>query len=184
MSEEPKNDARCDAGQLEVGDKLSRIQYYTVLEHDEEKALFTVENEQGFKFKVTSGIIEAEMHSASQFAREEKVTRTELVEKLENARDTCFTVVFRKQLTDKLLADKLFDLSEVDLGDGKARRKFARELLTGTERRLTGYLLNAEPRLGRTLVVDLEVEPGKHNIRMVDHRTISEMIYKNVRYYC
>ena len=32
--------------------------------------------------------------------------------------------------------------------------------------------------------VDLEVPSGKHNIRMVDHRTIQSLVLKNVLYTC
>ncbi len=188
MSEEDKALTRkCDAGQLEIGDRLSRIQYYQVLEINEDSngdRSYVVQNEAGFKFKVTSGIVEAEMFTANQFTTEEKVSRTELIEKLEGARDTCFTVVFERKLTDKLLADKLFDLSEIGLQTDRERRKYARELLKGTERRLVGYLMKAEPKMGRSMVVDLEVEPGRNNIRMVDHRTIKELIIRGVRYHC
>lgn len=175
---------KCDADRLQVGDRLSRIQYYEIIEVDETRENFTVQNEQGFKFKVTRGIIQAEMVSASQYEREEKVSRTELVEKLEGAGDTCFTVVFHKQATDKQVADLLADLEGKDLSTDRGRRALARELLHGEERALVGYLKTAEPKMGRSLVVDLEVSGSQHNLRMVDHRTIKSLILKNVRYHC
>lgn len=63
----------------------------------------------------------------------------------------------------------------------------------GTERVLTGYVLGAEPLLGRTVVIDLEKpkklrktkEPGvewDERQRQVDHRTLKWLIYKGVKY--
>jgi len=185
MSEEtPKRTPRCDLSKLQVGERLSRIQYYEVLEIDLEGNVVKLQNEHGFKFTVTPNIIEAEMYTATQFATEEKVTRTQLVEKMEAAGETVFTVTFLKQVTDKGMAAKLKDIDTMALGTDKARRAFARELLTGEERTLIGYLLNAEPKLGRSMVIDLQVPAGKHNIRMIDHRTIQSLILKNVRYTC
>lgn len=63
----------------------------------------------------------------------------------------------------------------------------------GTERVLTGYVLGAEPLLGRTVVIDLE-KPKKlrkskdgenewdERQRQVDHRTLKWLVYKGVKY--
>jgi hypothetical protein len=42
-------------------------------------------------------------------------------------------------------------------------------------------LLNTESKLGRSTVIDLTAPLG-NNIRMVDHRTIDFMIFKNKKY--
>ncbi len=188
MSEESApTPTRCDAETISVGDRLSRIAYYEVIEVDEDKGTFTLQNEKGFKFRVTRNIVEQEMFSAAQFNREVKLTRTELVEKMEGAGDACFTVIFNKQVTDKGMAQKLAAMDkagELDLTSDRTRRALARELLVGQERRLVGYLVSSEPKLGRSVVVDLEVPEDSHNIRLVDHRTVTALILKNVRYFC
>ncbi|MBH22942.1 MAG: hypothetical protein CMH57_00515 [Myxococcales bacterium] len=185
MSDEtPKRIPRCDLSKLQVGERLSRIQYYEVLEINLEDNVVKLQNEHGFKFTVTPNIIEAEMYTATQYAVEEKVSRTELVEKLESAGETVFAVTFLKQVTDKGIAAKLKDLDPDAVRTDKSRRALARELLKGEERTLVGYLLTAEPKLGRSMVIDLEVPSGKHNIRMVDHRTIQSLVLKNVLYTC
>jgi hypothetical protein len=51
----------------------------------------------------------------------------------------------------------------------------------GELRKLVGYLINVENGFGRSNVVDLEVKTG-HRMRQVDHRTIEDLILKNVRY--
>lgn len=185
MPNESAPTKRCDASQIKVGERLSRTQYYEVLEIDEEKGMFTVSNEQGFKFKLTTGVLEAEMYSARQYTQERKITRSELADLLENAGDTCFTVTFLKQATDKGVAEKLAALDTLDaLDTDRKRRKFARDLLAGEQRELVGYLYKLEPKLGRSMVIDLEIPAGKHNIRMVDHRTVLSVIYKNTLYTC
>ena len=48
----------------------------------------------------------------------------------------------------------------------------------GTERTLIGHFLHTEPLLGRSYVIDLEVNAQ----RLVDHRTIKSLIVQNVKY--
>jgi len=49
-----------------------------------------------------------------------------------------------------------------------------------------GYKIGVDENLGRTLVIDLKQKYGEkeydQRIRLVDHRTINWLIYKNVRY--
>lgn len=178
---------RCDAETITIGDRLSRIAYYEVIAVDEDKGVVTLQNQQGFKFNATCNIVEHEMFSASQYTSELKVTRTELVEHMEKAGDACFTVIFNKQATDKLISEKLAALDtdgNLNLSTDRERRRIARDLLMGDERRLVGNLLSTEPKLGRSVVRDLEIPDGRHNIRLVDHRTVKALILKNVRYYC
>jgi hypothetical protein len=51
----------------------------------------------------------------------------------------------------------------------------------GDERLLRGRLLQPEPLLGRSHVLDLDVS-GKNRIRLVDHRTIKYLIVDGVKY--
>lgn len=51
----------------------------------------------------------------------------------------------------------------------------------GTERKLTGRLLETENQMGRSNVADLEITSG-NNMRQVDHRTIKYLILKGVKY--
>jgi hypothetical protein len=46
---------------------------------------------------------------------------------------------------------------------------------------LTCKFLEHQARLGRSLVIDLNSEPGK-GFRQIDHRTIKWLISKNVKY--
>lgn len=51
----------------------------------------------------------------------------------------------------------------------------------GTTRRLRGSLLHAEPLLGRSYVRDLD-NSMDDRVRLVDHRTLQELVINNVRY--
>lgn len=177
---------RTVAAALQVGDHLSRVQYYRVVARADEEGFVTVENTHGFQFKLRAEIVEAEMYSAGQYDREVRLTRSELAERLTAVGDTCFTVRFRKQVSERAVAARLAVLAAdpASISDEAACRRLAKELLEGEERVLVGYLVDAQPRLGRSMVIDLDVEAGEHAIRMVDHRTISELITRNVRYFC
>lgn len=175
---------KCVFEELKPGDYLSEVQYYRVMSVSEDE--ITVQNERGYQIAVTKGVVQEGMYSASQFTEERKVTRSQLCEILENAGDTVFMVNFHKKIKEKDVADAVFEiLTEDDLSDQKAVQKHVRaalkEALQGKERTLVGYLIKAEPKMGRSEVIDLEAE-GDHRMRLVDHRTINWMIIKNVKY--
>ena len=165
---------------LKVGDYLSETQYYTVKELSGNFAKLS--NERGFEFRVQHNVIEEGMYTSNQYDEEKKVNRTQLVEILENSKNHIFQVNFNKKPTDATVNEKLSQVSVGTFSDKGLLKKLARELLVGEERTLIGYLASTEPKMGRSKVVDLEVEKGKHNLRLVDHRTINWIIFKNIKY--
>ena len=59
----------------------------------------------------------------------------------------------------------------------------------GEERVLTGYVIGAEPVLGRTIAIDITIPKKMRTTkewderqRQVDHRTLKWLVYKNVKY--
>lgn len=170
---------RTEFANLKVGDRLSETQYYEVLEVDGTKV--KVRNERGFEFGVSSAIIEEGMYSANFFNETKKVTRTALVNILEDAGDTIFTVNFHKKPDETTVMDVLKKCQIGDLHDNAKLKKLTEQLIHGESRTLTGYLLHTEPKMGRSQVVDL-TKSGPHNSRLVDHRTINWMIYKSIKY--
>jgi len=147
---------------------------------------FSVENEEGMTWTVAGSILQNEAFSATQFTKEREVSRTEMVEALESAGDSVFTVVFDKKVSQKSIAQEITDLQADEEGfqtmSKRDINKLAKTLLAGTERRLVGYLASTEPKMGRSTVVDLEIATDKHRLRLVDHRTIKELVLRNVRY--
>ncbi len=57
-------------------------------------------------------------------------------------------------------------------------KQIAKEILTGKETTIVGYLSKGMGKLGRSLIIDLETKGFKN----VDHRTIKWLIVKNVKY--
>ena len=52
----------------------------------------------------------------------------------------------------------------------------------GEERVLRGRLVKPEPTMGRSMVEDLDIDPGKHRLRQVDHRTLHWLIVDGVKH--
>lgn len=171
---------RTNAHQLQAGDRLSRVSYVQVMGKSPNGGL-RIQNQEGLVWTIDNSIVENEMYSASQYTEERTVSRTEMVEALEFAGDSIFTVVFDKKTNQKNITAALMGLEELPVKKAAAN-KLAKSMMTGQERKLVGYLCSTEPKMGRSIVVDLEIDSDKHNLRLVDHRTVKELILRNTRY--
>ena len=121
--------------------------------------------------------MEYEMNNAAVFAEEKKESLTHVAELLSNARTQSFTAHFRTKIDEKECLDKLQKATAAELNEGK---KLAKALLTGKETTIVGKLANSEGRLGRSLVVDLNI--GAKGFRQIDHRTLISLIINNTKY--
>lgn len=181
-SEKTEPSKRTDVEKLSVGDYLSETQYYAVIEKTDERV--KVRNERGYEFSIAHPIVEEGMYSASQFHQEVEVTRTELCELLENAGDSIFTVNFNKQLNEKDVVAEILEAVEEGKGARALKTRVSKAVKKGVKgelRTLIGYLIQTEPKMGRSQVIDLEA-PANRRYRLVDHRTINWLILKNVKY--
>jgi arsenate reductase-like glutaredoxin family protein len=163
----------CDAKQLKVGSRLSRVSYLEVLEVSPKGVV--VKNTNGLQWTINPSILEAETISADQFSETKKVNRTEMAELLENAKDCIFTVTFGKQLSAEKVLNNLKDSERM------SKQQLAKAILQEEQRVLIGRLVSTENKLGRSIVEDLENTTGT-SLRLVDHRTISELILNNIKY--
>lgn len=177
---------------VKVGTILSEIQYYKVVGIDSNAT--TVKNERGFEFKIGNNIVEEGSFSADQFEKEEKITKTAMGELFSSIGDTVFTVNFNKQVKKediKTVLETLYAnkggaiISKADF-DKKVKAILA-SVYEGEERTLTGYRISSDVVLGRSTVIDLNLEPDftkayDVRLRQVDHRSINWLIYKNVKY--
>lgn len=75
---------------------------------------------------------------------------TELAEILQTAKDTIFTVEFKKKVSEKDIVEKLEEVVQSGLKD------LAKQLSDGKLVTLTGHLVESELHTGRTLMIDLE----------------------------
>lgn len=89
------------------------------------------------------------MHSASIFSETKKVTRTQLVEIFRNTKETVFTCTFHTKVDDKHIKEVLSLSKEKDLS------KLAKEITTGKEIQIVGFLTRSKWKLGRSSVIDL-----------------------------
>lgn len=167
---------------LVVGDRLSEIQHYIVTEKKDNEAV--LRNERGFEYRAQASIIEEGMDSANQFTQTQRISRTALVGILESTAGCVFTVNFNKQPTAEGNLERLNKAMENNfetLKNPAARAELAANLILGEDRTIRGVLDRTEQKLGRTRVFDQDV-PDENNQRLVDHRTVNWMIYKNIKY--
>ena len=151
---------KTDVTKLVVGDYVSRISFMKIEEGNVRVGGYTVSNEDVFQWNIGANIVGNECYS-TDYDKEVKTPKTGIAEILMNSGDAIIQVCFEK-------AD-------------------------GTERTLTGYVIGAEVVLGRTIAIDIEkpkeIRKGKDNKefdtrqRLVDHRTLKSLIYKNVKYF-
>lgn len=183
MEQQPGQQKRCKVSDLEQGQFVSRRQYLKITGKNGNRVNFVTES--GLDFNATNDIVEEAMFSANQFDRTEKVSQTELAEKLMNSNGDIFTVNFNKQPTDESVTTKLSEATVADLGTAATRKALAKRLRDGEERTLIGHLVATEPVMGRSKVVDLEQQfdkPNTYAMRLVDHRSINWLILANVKY--
>lgn len=179
---------RLDVQKLRVGEWLFEVQYYEVIKIKEDTGDVVLRNNRGYNFEVTPEVVEEGMISATQFESEQDVTRTELIDILERAGATIFTVCFFKQPKEKDVLDETLavlrqEVGQVDLPTLEKHVKQAiKRSIHGEERIIVGHLIQSEPKMGRSQVVDLSVPHTEHSIRLVDHRSLQWMILRGVKY--
>lgn len=128
-----------------------------------------------------ASVAEREAYTASQFEKVIKCSRTEIIKKLQGAGDSVFTVGFKKKNGDKRelrgyripgIPDTCFGRSEVyDLDVDKYAYNVKND---------EGQIVH---RKGETFAPDItETQKRKHQKRECDHRTVYELILKNVKY--
>jgi len=169
---------------LKPGDVLSINQYVRLIRHDDHFAYVT-DLRDNTSFRVSLDLVQTQYWHAVQFTQAQKVSRTKLIKVLERAGDTVFTVSFNKKVTDaEIVALLQANAQNISQADATEMMKYAKLIQSAGEQRiLTGIQVSCEALMGRSKVLDLHQPFGK-NERQVDHRTISWIIIKNVKYYC
>lgn len=181
-------ESRTDVDALKPGDHLYEVSYYVVESVDDEyvNVVLPVTNAS---MKISRDIVREQIYTTDQYASEQKMTRSELAQKIETLGHAAFRVTFRKQVSANDVAD---GLNGADLGSQAKRRKLVKTLMEGEERVMHARLLrskefDASMEFGRYKVIDLKQfdETGDigRSTRLVDTRTVSELIVDNVRYY-
>lgn len=167
-----------EAKKLAAGQWLSQTAYYCVQKVDGNT--ITVLNSHGNQLMVSKDILE-QMESADHFKTQVVATMTQLVEVLEAAQDTIFTVVFKKQPKADELANELSTANIADFQNATKLSQFAKSVIEGATCQMTCYLVTLQNILGRSTVIDLNAKTAE-KFRQIDHRTIESIILRNVKY--
>lgn len=167
------------------GDYISRISYCKLL--DIGSNISIIENEFGAQWNVGNKVLDRERcNSATYYESEEKVSRTKLVEVLEEVGDTVFSVTYNKKPKEDDITKTLEGLNAGKFPTKAEIKKRVKEVYKGKEKTTIGYRIG-KTDLGRILMIDLEKkqDPSKnYETRMVsvDTRTVTMVINKNVKY--
>jgi hypothetical protein len=170
---------------LKKGEFLTMFNYY-VFDHMDAEGYAHVTDEKGNSIRVHGNIVEHSMHSTTQHSNEQKVNRTRLAQIIEGLGHAAFRVTFEKKIDANAVADAL---EGQDMTNKAKRRKIVSDLMKGETRVMHAKLLRSKEddvqmELGRYKVIDLEAQAaGKYAQRLVDTRTVSELVVEGTRYY-
>ena len=146
-----------------------------------------LKSDAGFSYSATQDVIDKEYTFAGYYDKEYKVTLVEMEAAFRSIGSTVFKVVFSKQPDPKAVVEAI-DSADWGNAPPKKKRKVAKELLVGESRTLYGRL-NFDPyhpdkttveQAGWIKVRDLKLETN--NVRLVDIRTVSELVVHGIRY--
>lgn len=173
------SDTKWNLSKLAVGNWFSQVQYFQLNSRNGDIYNCSILKDTKMTYTIPSEQVH-DMHSASLYDSEEKVTKTQMVEIFKGANEAVFTVTFKAKVQPEDVADLLSTVkSQADLDS--RRSQLSKQLLEGKLTTISGFLAKQEESLGRSLVIDLSKERSKA-FRQVDHRHIQELVLKNVKY--
>jgi hypothetical protein len=175
-----------DSSKVEIGDRIWTVNHYKVKAI--ENGWYVLSPDDGkANIRAQAGVLEGAFHSVSKFTTTEKVSTTAMVEKIKQAGHGDFRVTFHKKIDDGNFAEKVQTaVADDTFGDNpRKRKKWMKENHKGEKRVMKARLLRntdtnkvAREEAGRIPVYDLDNE-GK---RLIDERTIVELITEGVKY--
>jgi len=129
------------------------------------------------------------LSSAHDFAKEEKITKTELANIFISSSRVAMTVCFYKQVKETDVVKEISDavasakIAEIE----KAIKKGVKKAIIGEERVMKGRHYGSMDEFGRINFVDMEIPKDttkSYDVRMrlVDPRTISYLVVNNIKY--
>ena len=182
------NVGRVPISEIRAGHLLSRTEYLRVLDVVPKENKMRVEVLRGDKASDLWDITTADALlacSTEYVHKEEKISKTELANKLVHCKDDVFKVVFRPVLSQETLAAQLKEMSG-EIAQAKtdaAYKKIAKKILEIPEKTIKARLISPNTVLGYSLVDDLDQkDPQKVEYRNVSHANILSLTIKGTRY--
>jgi hypothetical protein len=131
---------------------------------------------------MSKDILVHDMNSSKAYDEEIKLTRTEIVKLMTEAKESVMTVKFHKKVDEDHVKSTLMKIkSKENIGNDKFLKQLSKELILGGEVNMVCTLTRSEGKLGRSSVADLNAKFG-FNFRQIDHRTVQELILQNKKY--
>ena len=135
---------------LSQGNWFSSCQYFKVITITDKESCQVIKPENPKnELTMSLDILEHEMNCGKLYEKTEKLSRTEIVELMINARECAFTVVFHKQIDGAHVKEVLADACKDNL------KELSKSLAHGKEVEMTCFLTSSEGTLGRSRVIDL-----------------------------
>jgi hypothetical protein len=179
---------RVPLGDIRPGHLLSKTEYMRVLEANPAANTIRAEVLRGDKANDVWEIRtpDALLACSTEYVqREQKLSKTELANRLVSCKDDVFKVVFRPVLSAEALAARMLELQQeiADADTEAKRRRVAKKLLEVPEKTIKGRLIHANNSLGYSLVDDLD-QPDSQKVafRNVAHGNILSLTVAGVRY--
>lgn len=142
--------------QIKGNDLMAFITYAKVKAVDADGLRLLVNDINGKEISIKGKDLIEGSFSADQYQEEQKVSKTQAAEILISSHNRPITVCFLKKDEKEPTGEK--------------------------ERVLRGRLIAPEPLLGRSMMEDLDIDDGKSNVRLVDHRSLQWLVTDGVKY--
>lgn len=178
-----------DIKKIKVGDVLSETQFYKVSKVIEGGLELVTDG--GQSIKLGDKYVEQLLVSGNLYDSTEKITRTDLAEKVISSSRIAMSVNYNKQVKDVDVTKGITNIYE-ELGMGMSKIDFGKKVkkalsLKGEERTMIGRHYGSVDNNGRLSFIDMnEVNnPDKDydtRLRLVDPRTLNWAIIEGVKY--
>lgn len=129
---------------------------------DKENVKVCTSNNSTHELTLSKDILLKEMQNGSAFGNTEKISRSEMVEKLIDAKEAVMSIKFHKKVDDKYVREVLEEqvTSAKKLKDAKHVKGVAKMLADGKDVEMVCRIAGAENKLGRSSIIDLNSREG------------------------
>lgn len=104
----PKEGDRWDSSKLQLNNWFSSTVYYKVTSIlDNDHVMVAAKGHRGSDLKMARDILETEMNSSLAYDTTEKITKTDMVERMVSAGETVFTVEFNTKVSNDHISQVL-----------------------------------------------------------------------------